>query len=137
MTVVNASKMAVRNCIICGTSFKPIRSNACYCGKACQRKRERVIPVKTYLPVRDQDCASCGVTFQATFIRHVYCSKTCRNRAGWVREINGETDVRQVKGWDFSGYREDMPRHSTAPPLTSCARCRGYGIHQTWCGVEA
>ena len=89
------------------------------------------------------NCAQCGIEFTPRLLTQINCGdETCRwlakqklNRIGKERE----KDLRSMshnsgiadRGWIYSGFREDDPYVSIAPPILSCPHqvCRRYGGH--------
>lgn len=151
------------DCCQCGKTFERKAANQVTCSASCSKARHQhrsnIAKARRRAEAKGLEgppmaggprpCSECGTVFQAVGNRaHAMtckpeCSKLrdarlCRGRARTERQ-QAKVVVKDLSasGIFCSGYREEAPRISTAPPLLSCPFCRGYGHHSDWCGERA
>lgn len=68
------SKKAPRDCLACGTTFKPWNADQKYCGKKCARG---AVLERYFISA----CQACGTTFRSNMPKQIYCGKVCNGYA--------------------------------------------------------
>lgn len=113
-------------CRICGTPFRSVRENACYCSKQCR------MTGNNQTRKRLKTCAICGKEFVTGHVAVQTCSADCSaklrmthrydSRAARMDRYHSETLDRKAKEW---GHRYGIEQGKTTLALVGGVDVKG------------